>query len=97
MIWTLATMLKCPCSAFFSNYVEHINDICDTLFLCFECQRIQKKLYHEPTPWDITSKYKHKIKKTMNWTLFYGNNVKKFKKKMFVTHSGICTNQFFLL
>jgi len=32
MIWTLTTMLKFPCSAFFSNYVQHINDFRDTLF-----------------------------------------------------------------
>jgi len=70
MIWTLATMLKCPCSAFFSNYVEHINDICDSFFLWFECQRIQKKLFYAPVPWNNTSKYKYKIKKkTMIWTL----------------------------
>ena len=37
-------MLKCPCSAFFSNYVQHINDICDTLFPWFERQRIKKNI-----------------------------------------------------
>jgi len=42
MIWTLATMLKCPCSAFFPNYVQHINDIHDTLLSWFERKRIQK-------------------------------------------------------
>ena len=56
-------MVKYPCSAFFLKYVKHINDIRDTLFLCFERQRIQKQLYRAPVPWDITSKYKHKIKK----------------------------------
>ena len=48
---------------FFSNYAEHINDIRHILFLCFEHQIIQKKLFHEPFPWDVTSKYKHKINK----------------------------------
>ena len=42
MIWTLTTMLKYPCSTFFSNYVQHFNDIRDTLFTWFECQRIKK-------------------------------------------------------
>jgi len=65
MIWTLATMRKYPCSAFFSNYVQHFNDIHDTLFSCFERQKIQKKLYRAPVPLNNTSKYKHKIKKTM--------------------------------
>ena len=55
--------------SFFSNYVKHINDIRDTLFLCFERQRIQKRLYRAPVPWDITSKYKHKIKKNVHTTL----------------------------
>jgi len=50
MILTLVTMLKCPCSAFFLNYAEHINDIRDTVFLWFEHQRIQKKLYRAPVP-----------------------------------------------
>ena len=31
MIWTLAIMLKCSCSAFFLNYVQHINGIHDLL------------------------------------------------------------------
>ena len=60
MIWTLATMLKCPCSAFFSNYVEHINNILDTLFICFELQRIQKKYivhqFHGITPQNTSTK-----------------------------------------
>ena len=56
MIWTLTTMLKYPCSAFFPNYVEHINDIRDTLFTCFERQRIQKQLYHVLVPWNNTLK-----------------------------------------
>jgi len=97
MIWTLTTMLKYPCSAFFPNYVEHINDIRDTLFLWFECQRIQKKLYRAPVPRDITSKYKHKIKKTDLDTFSMVITSKNPKKKIFVTHSVICTDQFFLL
>jgi len=56
MIWTLATMLKCPCSAFFSNYVQHINDIHDKLFPWFECQIIQNKIYRAPVPWNTTLK-----------------------------------------
>ena len=32
MIWTLATKLKCLCSAFFLNYVQHINNIQDIYF-----------------------------------------------------------------
>ena len=43
MIWTLTTTFKCPCSAFFKNYVQKINDICGTLFSLFGRQRIQKK------------------------------------------------------
>ena len=69
MIWTLATMLKYSCSAFFSNYVQHFTNICDSLFLWFERLRIQKQLYRAPVPWNNTSKQKHKIKKTMIWTL----------------------------
>ena len=49
-------MVKFPCYAFFKNYVEHINDICDSLFLWFEHQRIQKKLYRAPIPFINTSK-----------------------------------------
>ena len=56
-------MVKYPCSAFFQNYVEHINDICDSHFLWFERQRKQEKLYRAPVPWNNTSKKKHKIKK----------------------------------
>jgi len=35
-------MVKYSCSAFFQNYVEHINHICDFLFLGFERHRIQR-------------------------------------------------------
>ena len=63
MIWTLATMLKCPCSAFFfSNYVQHFNDIRDTLFSWFERQRIKKNYivhqFHEITPQNKSTKLK---------------------------------------
>jgi len=44
MIWTLASMLKSHVLYFFSNYVQHINDINDTRFPWFERQRIQKKI-----------------------------------------------------
>ena len=45
IIWTLATMLKYPCSGFFSNYIQYFNDIPDTPCSWFEHQRIQKKNY----------------------------------------------------
>ena len=44
MIWTLASMLKSHVLYFFSNYVQHINDINDTRFPWFERQRIQKNI-----------------------------------------------------
>ena len=56
MIWTLATMLKCLCFAFLKNYVQHINDIHETLFQYFEHERIQKYIYRAPVPWTTTLK-----------------------------------------
>ena len=48
MIWTLATMVKYPCSAFFKNYSEHINDIFDSLF--YDLNIIESKNYFITRP-----------------------------------------------
>ena len=62
MIWTFTTMLKCPCSTFLLNYVQHINDIRDTFFPYFERQRIKKnnnvRHFHGKSPQNRSTKSK---------------------------------------
>ena len=97
MIWTLTTMLKYPCSAFFPNYVEHINDIRDTLFLWFERLRIQKKIISCTSFMRYHLKIQAQNKKNYDSDTFSMVIISKNPKKIFVTHYAICTNQFFFL
>ena len=64
-------MLKCPCSAFVLNYVQHINDIHDTFYDILNIKESKKynvHQFHGQPP-------QNRIAKSKNYDLDPCNNV----------------------